>query len=177
MVDEAAHRGPDWNALLDAARALRDALGSGRMVGCAESCTGGLAAAAITALPGSSAWFERGVVTYSDRAKRELLGVDANLLQRCGAVSEEVARAMAAGLLRAAPVDAALAITGIAGPDGGSVDKPVGLVWFGWAWRESGVARIDAQGTVWSGDRGAVRMASAQHALLGLARRLAPPAR
>ncbi len=168
---------PDWDALLDAARALRAALAAGRMVACAESCTGGLAAAAITALPGSSAWFERGVVTYSDRAKHELLGVDTDLLRRCGAVSEEVARAMASGLLRVAPVDAALSITGIAGPDGGSADKPVGLVWFGWAWRDSGRVQVHAQSRVWSGDRSAVRMASAQHALLGLALRLAPPAR
>ncbi len=163
----------DFDTLRDAAGALRDALPAAWMVGCAESCTGGLAAAAITALPGSSLWFERGVVTYSNRAKRELLSVDDALLQRCGAVSEEVARAMAAGLLRAAPVQATLAITGIAGPDGGSADKPVGLVWFGWAWADEQGACVDAECRVFDGDRAAVRSAAARHALLGLARRVA----
>jgi nicotinamide-nucleotide amidase len=163
----------DFDALRDAACALRDALPAAWMVGCAESCTGGLAAAAITALPGSSQWFERGVVSYSNRAKHELLGVDDALLQRYGAVSEEVARAMAAGLLRAAPVQATLAITGIAGPDGGSADKPVGLVWFGWACSSAQGPRIDAERRVFAGDRAAVRTAAARHALLGLARRVA----
>ena len=163
---------PSWEAAVEAARALHAALGPGRSIGCAESCTGGLAAAAITALPGSSAWFERGLVTYSNRAKIELLGVDAAVLRRCGAVSEEVARAMAENLLRAAPVDATLAITGIAGPDGGSAGKPVGLVWFGWAWRAAGTVHTATQHQIWRGDREAVRLASTRHALLGLAQRL-----
>ena len=162
----------DLAALHDAARALREALPAHWMVGCAESCTGGLAAAAITALPGSSQWFERGVVTYSNRAKHELLGVDEALLQRCGAVSEPVAQAMALGLLQGAPLQATLAITGIAGPDGGSADKPVGLVWFAWAHSTPHGARVDAEQRVFAGDRAAVRIAAARHALLGLARRL-----
>ena len=161
------------DALRDAACALRDALPAHWMVGCAESCTGGLAAAAITALPGSSQWFERGIVSYSNRAKHELLGVDEALLQRCGAVSEPVAQAMALGLLQSAPVHATLAITGIAGPDGGSADKPVGLVWFAWAHSTPDGPRVAAERRVFPGDRASVRIAAARHALLGLARRLA----
>jgi nicotinamide-nucleotide amidase len=94
----------------------------------AESCTGGLLAGLLTEIPGASATLERGLVTYSNAAKTSLLGVDAQLIERVGAVSEEVARAMAEGALTAAPVDLAVAITGIAGPDGGSPEKPVGLV-------------------------------------------------
>lgn len=99
----------------------------------AESCTGGLIAAACTELPGSSQWFERGFVTYSNAAKSELLGVDAALIAQHGAVSESVARAMAQGALHHSHADFALSVTGIAGPGGGSADKPVGTVWMGWA--------------------------------------------
>jgi nicotinamide-nucleotide amidase len=95
----------------------------------AESCTGGLLAGLLTEIPGASATLERGLVTYSNAAKTSLLGVDAQLIARVGAVSEEVAEAMAKGALAAAPVDLAVAITGIAGPDGGSAEKPVGLVY------------------------------------------------
>jgi len=95
----------------------------------AESCTGGLLAGLLTEIPGASATLERGFVTYSNAAKTTLLGVDAQLIARVGAVSEEVARAMAEGALAAAPVDLAVAITGIAGPDGGAPEKPVGLVY------------------------------------------------
>jgi nicotinamide-nucleotide amidase len=95
----------------------------------AESCTGGLLAGLITEVPGASASLERGLVTYSNAAKIALLGVDAQLVARVGAVSDEVARAMAEGALAAAPVDLAVAVTGIAGPDGGSPEKPVGLVY------------------------------------------------
>lgn len=97
----------------------------------AESCTGGALAAACTELPGSSAWFERGWVTYSNAAKTELLGVPAAVIARHGAVSEETVRAMVTGALHAAPVQMAVAISGIAGPGGGRVDKPVGTVWIG----------------------------------------------
>jgi nicotinamide-nucleotide amidase len=103
------------------------------MMATAESCTGGLIAAACTDLPGSSRWLERGFVTYSNAAKTELLGVPADLIAQHGAVSEPVARAMAAGAARHAPVQASVAVTGVAGPDGGSADKPVGTVWFGWS--------------------------------------------
>ena len=127
----------------------------------AESCTGGMIAAACTDLAGSSQWFERGLVTYSNQAKSELLGVDAELIKRLGAVSEDVARAMAAGARQRARADVAVAVTGVAGPTGGSADKPVGTVWFGW----------DVQGDVsselrhFSGDRAAVRQATLCHAL------------
>ncbi len=103
----------------------------GLTIGTAESCTGGLLSAYITAVPGSSKVFERGFVTYANEAKMEMLGVDADLLAAHGAVSEPVARAMAEGVLARAPVDLAASITGIAGPGGGSADKPVGLVFIG----------------------------------------------
>ena len=126
----------------------------GQRLGTAESCTGGMIAAACTDLAGSSAWFERGVVTYSNEAKTELLGVPAALIAQHGAVSAEVAEQMARGLLARAPSDWALAVTGIAGPTGGSAEKPVGSVWLALGaaggpvrvWR----ARFD-------GDRAAVR--------------------
>lgn len=98
-------------------------------MGTAESCTGGLIAAACTELAGSSQWFERGIVSYSNQAKTELLGVPAALIEQHGAVSGEVAQHMARGLIAHAPVDWALAVTGIAGPSGGSAAKPVGTVW------------------------------------------------
>lgn len=104
---------------------------AGVMIGTAESCTGGLLSAYLTAVPGSSAVFERGFVTYSNAAKTEMLGVDPGLIDRHGAVSHEVADAMAQGVLTRAPVDLAVSITGVAGPGGGSVEKPVGLVFIG----------------------------------------------
>ena len=103
----------------------------------AESCTGGLIAASCTQLSGSSAWFERGFVTYSNAAKSELLGVAASLIEGQGAVSEEVAKAMALGALAHSPAHISVAVTGIAGPTGGSEAKPVGTVWLAWAWRDS----------------------------------------
>ncbi|WP_375457914.1 CinA family protein [uncultured Enterovirga sp.] len=116
-------------ALVAAAADLVAAYGArGWRVATAESCTGGLVAAALTEVPGSSAVFERGFVTYSNDAKTELIGVDADLIERYGAVSEPVARAMASGAVAAARVEVAVAITGVAGPGGGSEAKPVGLV-------------------------------------------------
>ena len=102
----------------------------------AESCTGGLIAASCTQLSGSSAWFDRGFVTYSNAAKSELLGVAASLIESQGAVSEEVAKAMALGALAHSPAHISVAVTGIAGPTGGSEAKPVGTVWLAWAWRD-----------------------------------------
>ena len=99
----------------------------------AESCTGGMIAAACTDLAGSSAWFDRGLVTYSNAAKTELLGVDAQLIQTHGAVSEPVARAMVQGAIQHSAAQVAVAVTGVAGPTGGSAAKPVGTVWFGFA--------------------------------------------
>lgn len=143
--------------------ALADALRSrGLMIATAESCTGGLIAAACTAVAGSSDWFERGVVSYSNEAKSALIGVPAALIEQHGAVSEAVARAMAEGLLRQSPVAIAAAVTGIAGPTGGSAQKPVGLVWFGFARRlEDGRVDVAAEQRIWPGGRAAVRGQSA----------------
>jgi len=143
----------------------------------AESCTGGLVAAACTALAGSSQWFERGFVTYSNAAKTELLGVDANLITTHGAVSEAVAHAMAQGALRHAQAQVALAVTGVAGPSGGSADKPVGTVWFGWALPgRGGAVQVHSALQRFAGDRAAVRQASVAYALGELARLLASAA-
>nr|WP_315847861.1 CinA family protein [uncultured Rhodoferax sp.] len=131
----------------------------------AESCTGGLIAGACTDLAGSSAWFERGFVTYSNAAKTEQLGVDAALIATHGAVSEPVARAMVLGALQHSHAQVAVAVTGVAGPTGGSAEKPVGTVWFGWA-TPAGV-RTEVQH--FAGDRAAVRAATVHHALTQLA--------
>ena len=136
----------------------------GWMMASAESCTGGLIAAACTDLAGSSVWFERGFVTYSNAAKTDMLGVDAPLITQHGAVSEAVARAMALGAVRHSQAQVAVAVTGIAGPSGGSADKPVGTVWFGWA--VDGTVHTQLQ--VFAGDREAVRAAAVRHGLRGL---------
>ena len=140
----------------------------GLMMAAAESCTGGLIAGACTDLSGSSNWFERGFVTYSNAAKTELLGVPADLIHQHGAVSEPVARAMATGALAHSPAQLALAVTGVAGPTGGSIDKPVGTVWFGWATP----AGSFTEHRRFDGDRAAVRAATVRHALAGLLQRL-----
>jgi len=131
----------------------------------AESCTGGAIACACTELAGSSAWFERGFVTYSNESKQEALQVQAATLDRFGAVSEECAAEMAAGALRNSHADIAVAVTGIAGPSGGSGDKPVGTVCFGWC-RRDGTAR--SAGARFPGDRREVRRQSVLMALQGL---------
>lgn len=127
----------------------------------AESCTGGMVAAACTDLAGSSQWFERGFVTYSNAAKTQMLGVDTALIAAHGAVSQAVAHAMAAGAQQQAGVQVSVATTGIAGPTGGSASKPVGLVWFGWGLPDG--VRTEQQ--VFSGNRAEVRQAATQHAL------------
>jgi len=134
----------------------------------AESCTGGLIAAACTAVSGSSDWFERGFVTYSNEAKGEQLGVSADLIAAHGAVSEPVAQAMALGALGHARAQASLAVTGVAGPTGGSPDKPVGTVWFGWAVED----RVWSERRVFDGDRAAIRAATVEHALRQMKRHL-----
>jgi phosphatidylglycerophosphatase A len=136
----------------------------------AESCTGGLVAAACTSLAGSSDWFERGVVTYSNAAKTELLGVPGATIGRYGAVSAEVARAMATGALAHSPAAFAVAITGIAGPGGGSIDKPVGTVWLATTARDGAAQATLLNAT---GDRDAVRRSSVVHALELLLARIA----
>lgn len=145
----------------------------------AESCTGGAIAAACTALAGSSAWFERGFVTYSNEAKTELLGVPADLIAAHGAVSQPVALAMARGALAHSHAHAAIAVTGIAGPGGGTPAKPVGTVWIAWAWlpappepgSESATA-FEAQCHHLPGERAAVRHGAVRAALDGLLARL-----
>lgn len=114
----------------------------GLKVSTAESCTGGLVASLLTELPGSSAWFERGFVTYSNLAKIEMLGVDEALINSRGAVSKEVAEAMALGALAHSAADLSLSVTGIAGPGGGSAAKPVGTVWIAWALRDKAVQSV-----------------------------------
>ena len=147
----------------DLAVALR---GAGMQMSTAESCTGGMIAAACTALAGSSDWFERGFVTYSNQAKTELLGVPEALLQAHGAVSEPVARAMALGALERAPVQRSVAVTGITGPGGAVPGKPVGTVWLAWAWRDAGgTPQVDAKRLQLDGDRAAVRHATVVAAL------------
>jgi nicotinamide-nucleotide amidase len=137
----------------------------GLMLATAESCTGGWVAQAVTSVAGSSEWFERGFIVYTNLSKREMLGVSAQLLSQHGAVSEPVARAMAEGALSHSRAQVALAITGIAGPGGGTPEKPVGTVCFAWAGKE----RVTQSATcVYSGDREAVRRRSVETALRGL---------
>ncbi len=130
----------------------------------AESCTGGLIAAACTDLAGSSDWFDRGFITYSNEAKTEMLGVDAGLIASHGAVSEVVARAMAHGAVRQSQARVAVAVTGIAGPTGGSEAKPVGTVWFGFMVN----GRLSSETQRFTGDRAAVRAQTVRHALARL---------
>jgi nicotinamide-nucleotide amidase len=149
------------------ATALR---GRGWRISTAESCTGGLIAAACTALAGSSDWFERGFVTYSNAAKTEMLGVHGTLIDRVGAVSEEVALAMLHGALVRSGAQLAVAVTGIAGPGGAVPGKPVGTVWL--AWGDS--RRPQAERLQLAGDRDAVRAATVSYALARLREFAAP---
>ena len=146
--------------------ALADALRTqGLMLATAESCTGGLIAAACTAVAGSSDWFERGFVTYSNEAKAEAIGVPASLIAAHGAVSEEVAQAMARGALAHSRADLAVAVTGIAGPGGAVPGKPVGTVWLAVV-RRGNASRSEL--LMLKGDRAAVREQTVQHALARL---------
>ncbi len=132
-----------------------------RKLATAESCTGGLIAAACTDLAGSSDWFERGFVTYSNAAKTAMLGVDAQRIADHGAVSEAVVRAMAQGALQQSLAQVSVAVTGVAGPAGGSPDKPVGTVWFAWSLPSGTTCEVQHFG----GDRATVRAATVLHAL------------
>jgi nicotinamide-nucleotide amidase len=138
-----------------------DLLARGWMMATAESCTGGLIAAACTDLAGSSQWFERGFVTYSNEAKTQMLSVDPALIEAHGAVSEIVARAMAHGAVRHSQARVAVAVTGVAGPSGGSAAKPVGTVWFGFMVD----GRLVSETRRFEGDRAQVRAATVRHAL------------
>ena len=145
------------------ARRLGEELGArGFLCATAESCTGGLVAGAITDIAGSSGWFDRGFVTYSNAAKIEMVGVSPDTLAAHGAVSEPTAREMAVGGLRNSAADIVLAVTGIAGPGGATPGKPVGTVCFGWAHRDG---RVFSETRRLPGDRAAVRLATALHAL------------
>jgi nicotinamide-nucleotide amidase len=144
-------------------------LESGGVLATAESCTGGWVSQCLTSVAGSSAWFERGFVTYSNTAKREMLGVEEATLAAHGAVSQPVAVAMAEGALARSRADWALAITGIAGPDGGAPGKPVGTVCFAWSARETGTS---VETRHFSGDRRAIRAQAVARALAGLLERL-----
>ena len=148
-----------------AARAGATLHSAGRRLATAESCTAGWIAKALTDVPGSSQWFECGYVTYSDAAKMRDLGVAARTLAECGAVSEETARAMATGVLRIPGVSVALAVTGIAGPDGGTAVKPVGTVWLCAAARDGRGTETIAELQHFPGDRAAVRRDSVRRAL------------
>ena len=142
---------------------------NGMVLATAESCTGGMIAAAITEVAGSSRWFDRAMVTYSNEAKTEMLGVPSGLLSQFGAVSEPTARAMAGGALERSRASMAVAVTGVAGPDGGTKDKPVGMVCFGWAVRG---APTEVETIHFPGDRATVRAMTVRHALLGILKRL-----
>lgn len=157
---------PDDTALAAKAQALAQRLTAcGLTLAAAESCTGGWIAKLLTDIAGSSAWFESGLVTYSNATKQSLLGVPDTTLREAGAVSEECALAMASGVRDRFDVDLAVAVTGIAGPGGGSPDKPVGTVWIAWQSRDS---RPVAERFRFAGDRDAVRRRSVAAALDGL---------
>ncbi len=152
----------DAEMLAAAEAVLAACRAEGLTVATAESCTGGLIAAALTAIAGSSEVMERGFVTYANAAKSDMLGVPAPLIAAVGAVSEPVARAMAEGALQRSPAALSVAVTGIAGPGGGGPGKPVGLVWFGVARRGGGIRTASE---VFPGDRAAVRRATVLQAL------------
>ena len=156
-----AHAAEELALLESLAQALR---AHGQMLSTAESCTGGLIAARCTDLAGSSDWFDRGFVSYSNAAKQAMLDVPVEMLARHGAVSEPVAKAMAEGALRHAQAQWAVAVTGIAGPGGGSADKPVGTVWIAWA----GPLGVTARCFAFKGDRQQVRLQTVHQALLGV---------
>lgn len=145
---------------------------AGKTVTTAESCTGGWIAKAITDVPGSSAVIGFGIVSYSNEAKVSLLGVRNSTLEANGAVSEAVVMEMAAGALQLSGADIAVSVSGIAGPDGGSKEKPVGTVWFGWARRDGASMLTESDSQLFAGDREAVRAQTVIHALRGLAERI-----
>ncbi len=162
--------GVEQDAVAQAAQALAQTLGNQQlMVVTAESCTGGGIAQVLTEIPGSSRWFERGFVSYSNEAKQELLGVSAATLDAHGAVSEATALEMARGAIEHSRGHISVAVTGVAGPDGGTPDKPVGTVWIAWAQKQG---PAEAQCFHFAGDRHAVRQQTILAAIEGLNARL-----
>lgn len=156
--------------LFDLAQRLGEGLKARNLwLATAESCTGGWVGEAVTSVSGSSNWYDRGFITYTNQAKQDMLGVSAETLATHGAVSEATVREMALGALRHSRAQAALAISGIAGPTGGTPEKPVGLVWFAWAFADG---RVEAERYVFPGDRQGVRRQAVATALDGLLKRL-----
>ena len=163
----------DYESLEKLASAVvKELSGSGKAVATAESCTGGWIAKSITDVPGSSGVFGYGVVSYSNGAKESILGVKNATLEEQGAVSKPVVEEMADGVLHLSGADIAVAVSGVAGPDGGTEDKPVGTVWFAWAVRDGADARIDTSCEHFSGDRELVRELTVAHALQGVLERI-----
>ncbi|MGQ5524865.1 CinA family protein [Chitinimonas sp. PSY-7] len=157
------------NHIVDLAEQLGRNLASRQMrVTAGESCTGGGIANAITEIAGSSGWFDMAFVTYSNEAKSRLLNVPVATLAQFGAVSEEVTRAMAVGAMQSAQADIAVAVSGIAGPSGGTAQKPVGTVCFAWAYRD----QVESETRLFAGDRAKVREQTIEHALTGLIQHL-----
>jgi len=145
---------------------------AGKAVSTAESCTGGWVAKSITDIPGSSAVFQYGIVSYSNGAKESILGVKNRTLEEHGAVSKPVVEEMAKGVLRLSGADIAIAVSGVAGPDGGTEEKPVGTVWFAWAVRDGAKERVETHCASFDGDRDLVRELTVAHALQGVVERI-----
>lgn len=161
----------------EAIRSLAEALvaeltAAGKAVATAESCTGGWAAKAITDIAGSSEVFGYGIVSYANGAKESIIGVQNKTLEEHGSVSPEVVSEMAKGTLRLSGADIAVAISGVAGPGGGTKEKPVGTVWFGWAVRDGANAIVDTQREAFTGDRELIREAAVAYALQGVRERI-----
>jgi len=165
----------DYESLQKLSEAVvNDLTEAGKAVSTAESCTGGWVAKSITDIPGSSAVFQYGIVSYSNGAKESILGVKNETLEKHGAVSKPVVEEMAKGVLRLSGADIAVAVSGVAGPDGGTDEKPVGTVWFAWAMRDGAKARLDTHCANFAGDRDLVRELTVAHALQGILERIEP---
>ena len=163
----------DYDSLARLAEAVvRDLTESSKAVATAESCSGGWVAKTITDIPGSSAVFGYGIVSYSNGAKESILGVKNETIEEHGAVSEQVVEEMAEGALHLSGADIAIAVSGVAGPDGGTEDKPVGTVWFAWAVRDGADALTDTSCQQFSGDRELIRELTVAHALQGVIERI-----
>lgn len=163
----------DYEALGKLGEAVvKDLTAAGKAVATAESCSGGWVAKTITDIPGSSAVFGYGIVSYSNGAKESILGVKNETIEEHGAVSEQVVEEMAEGALHLSGADIAIAVSGVAGPDGGTEDKPVGTVWFAWAVRDGADALTDTSCQQFSGDRELIRELTVAHALQGVIERI-----
>lgn len=163
----------DHEAIQELAQALVDELvAASKAVATAESCSGGWIAKSITDIPGASQVFHYGIVSYSNGAKESMLGVNIETLEQHGSVSEAIVREMAEGALHLSGADIAVAVSGVAGPSGGSDDKPVGLVWFAWAVRAGADAKTTTSRMNFDGDRDLVRELTVAHALQGVRERI-----